>query len=1438
MLNKQHDHYGADETLIENAASLAAILRLRAEWQAQRTAYTFLENGEHPLKSMTYGELDFQARQLAAQLQAQGLLGERAILLYPPGLEYIVAFFACLYSGTIAVPAYPPTNGRHMPRLQSIIDDSQATIILSTQNVATTVRQFSGNSVCLLDKYWLLTDTVSAIDPNSWRLPDLHSHDLAFLQYTSGSTGNAKGVMISHGNLMANQRLIQRRFSHNAQSTVVGWLPLYHDMGLIGNVMQPLYCGTSAILMSPMAFLEKPVRWLQAISDYHAHTSGGPNFAYELCARKITDKEKSGLNLSSWQLAFNGAEPINPDTLDRFTAAFAHCGFNRRAFYPCYGLAEATLLATGGDKNTGPTVTAFNKESLEQGKIQSVIAGDKVSRNLVGCGGIAAEADQSIRIVDPESGELCGVGRIGEIQLGGPSISQGYWQNSFATEQAFISDTNNQGRWLRTGDLGFIEDGELFVSGRLKDLIIIRGRNYYPHDLEYAVESATDALNSGGVSAFEVKGDDGEKLVLLAELKRNRLRQSDYQIEFAAIRARLVEECGIQADTIMLLKPGAILKTSSGKIRRSACRQAFEQQHFESVAVNRLDDNGLLNKPSATKVAPSLERALLRQALLSVAEVEGGHLLTQYLTEKTAALSGLALDAVDSSQTLTSLGIDSLKAVELKYIIDELLSIDLPVVQLLGNHSLRACAEHALKLAKAGDGQNRLDLAVKTGEGEQLLSFGQQALWTVNQIETDSSLHNMPVAMHIHAKLDKTALQGALIMLFERHEQLRSGFQLNPQTQTVRISLAEIQPWLVSVLCVDERQRRENIAAFVRKPFDLQRGPLLNAVIFSCADDDHVLVFCAHHIVVDFCSLAVLLKELQTLYSGKIAGHNLDLPKPAASYAEYVAWQTAYLASESAEQDLQYWQVQLSGELPKLVLQAEQKISSSRSCRGQMETLHIAADTLQKLKQLASDKHTTLYTLLLTIFKTLLYRYNDQQDIIVGSPTLGRPKRHFANTVGYFVNPVALRSHPTASLRFCDYLAEVNTTVLAAQEHQYYPFSMLVKKLQSDREYEPSSIYRVWFGLQGGADLTSVAPELALGLPGIALEWAGMPVKSYAFEDVAVQFDMALLMAETKQGMAASFQYRSEVLSRTTVLRLLAHFQCLLHGILANPTNRLSELPLLSMPERKQQIAWNATGIHYPISNVLHSIFETIAWQRPQAAALIYQERQLNYAELNAQANRLAHWLQAQGVGPEMRIALRIPRCVESVVGVLAILKAGAVYVPIDPTYPKDRQVYLIQDAGCCLLLTSTALLSSLDYVNMATMCVDDVDAYAGYSSENLEIPLHAEHAAYIIYTSGSTGQPKGVVVSHRNAVHSAYARFANYQEPVSVYLLLSPFAFDSSMAGLFWTLGQGGCLCLPTDDAVKDPAVLGEIIVNRRVSHLLALPSFYNLLLKQAEAQ
>jgi amino acid adenylation domain-containing protein len=1441
--------------------SLVELLELRAELQGHKIAYTFLIDGEQQAISMTYSQLDTQARTIATTLQALDLQGERAVLLYPQGLDYIAAFFGCLYAGVIAVPAYPPKNQRTMPRLQAIIEDSQAAIILSTDAVANSAR-----ALCLapengINVDWLLTNQSLKSSADHWQAPVLTPESLAFLQYTSGSTGLAKGVMVSHGNLMANQAIIKDGFGHDHQSTVVGWLPLYHDMGLIGNVMQPLYTGASVVLMSPLAFLEKPVRWLQAISKYQAHTSGAPNFAFDLCVQKISVEDKAQLDLSSWQLAFNGSEPIHSATLDRFAAAFAECGFKREAFYPCYGLAEATLLVTGATKAVAPTIKAFNKAKLEQHVACTNVAHLEDYRRLVGCG--VAGLHHQIRIVHPDTQAVCENGQVGEIQVSGASIAQGYWQNALATAETFITDKDDT-RWLRTGDLGFIDHGELFVSGRLKDLIIIRGRNYHPHDIEHAAQAAVDCLSHGCLAAFAVSNDETEKLVLLAELKRSHLRLADYRAQFSAIRCRLVEECGVQVDEIVLLKPNAILKTTSGKIRRSACKDRYERAQLESVAIDsiRSTNLGLYSEKAQTansKVseqapaaysANSAELTLLRQTLLLAPITAAAPLLANYLTTRVAALSGLAQEQIDLSASVLSLGIDSLKATELKYVIDEFLNIDFPVVMLLlDEQSLMDIAAHALSLAKLEKVSKPLATITHIATQEMPLSIGQQALWTVCQVTAMPTIYNMAVALQIDSVCDSNALRAALQDLLNRHGQLRATFKLNDKTQTIQTLASSKPPAFTLVRCDNEADRQQKISAWLNKAFDLQNGALLRTALFSITNDNHILVFCAHHLVIDLRSMTILLQELKQLYRAEVLQQPRTLPALMTRYSDYLGWQQDYLSSPDAEQAWTYWQQQLAGELPKLELVNNKIRPLTPSYQGGAETLVINPQTLKKLRALAADNNVTLYMLLLSVFKTLLYRYSGQHDVIVGSPLHGRTKQAFADLVGYFVNPVALRSQPMGDKAFTEYLAEVRHTVLEALRHQDYPFSMLVEKLQPERISGLSPFYRTWFVLQADANAGSDAAALALGIPDIAIDWEELAVKSAALPETVAQFDLTLMMAETEQGLLASFQYARDLFDQPTIMQLMGHFQCLLEGVLANPSQCLAELPLLTAAEQHRQVVdWNATqarssnlGLYSECSGI-HQLFEQQAEKTPNAIAVVFQEQRLSYAELNSKANQLAHFLQTRGVKAESHVAVCMERSLDLVISLLAILKAGAAYLPIDPAYPLERQRYVLHDAHVKLLLTHSALLDRIACDDVDTLCLDSqhatwnsnlgLNADNSITTWNPNLGLDSSNTAYIIYTSGSTGQPKGVMVSHANVLHSTLARQHYYDQPVGCYLLLSSFAFDSSVAGIFWTLSQGGCLCLPNEQQPKDPMSLGKLIAQQHVTHLLGLPALYSAIL------
>ncbi|MBA5872719.1 MAG: AMP-binding protein, partial [Nitrospira sp. CR2.1] len=567
--------------------TLTDLLRFRASTTPARHAYSYLLDGEANEVRWDYGELDRRARSIAAWLQLVGAEGSRALLLYPPGLDYVAAFFGCLYAGVVAVPAYPPQRQRGVPRIRAILADSRAEFALATtviRNALTRVIEKGTAYEHLAALQWLNTDQIEPGVESQWTHPRLTPDTLAFLQYTSGSTGTPKGVKVSHGNLLHNQRAIQESFGHTSDDVIVGWLPLYHDMGLIGNILQPLYVGASCILMSPIHFLQKPVRWLSAITKYRATTSGGPNFSYELCARQVTDAQRADLDLRSWSVAFNGAEPVRAVTIERFSQRFGACGFRSQAFYPCYGLAEATLLVTGGTKGADLVVRSNGAGSGSDEALQSSKARDN---RIVGCGW--ARAGQSVRIVHPDSGIACPDGQEGEIWVEGPSVAQGYWENEEASKATFQASlaTGGEGSFLRTGDLGFLHDGDLFVTGRMKDLIIIRGRNHYPQDIERTVEECHRSLRPGGCAAFSITEAEEEQLVVVQEVSP-RAGTLDIPAITDAIRQAVahVQEAAVFA--IVLIKAGSLPKTSSGKVQRSLCRTQFLARSLATVGESTL----------------------------------------------------------------------------------------------------------------------------------------------------------------------------------------------------------------------------------------------------------------------------------------------------------------------------------------------------------------------------------------------------------------------------------------------------------------------------------------------------------------------------------------------------------------------------------------------------------------------------------------------------------------------------------------------------------------------------------------------------------------------------------------------------------------------------------------------------------------------------------
>lgn len=684
------------------AGSFVEILRFRAAHQADRPAYIFDLDGRGEEVSVNYGELDQAARRIAAELRARTNRGDRVLLLYPTGRDFVAAFMGCMYAGVVSIPLFPPRANRRGDRLRSVIEDSEARLALTPASGLDEVRRhLEGGRTDGLDVVAAGLEPALGGRP-AWpeglggKDPPLALSDVAYLQYTSGSTSEPKGVMVTHRSLIYNCSYMAEVYGLSSESTAVTWLPHFHDFGLVDGLLSPLFNGFPVVVLSPAQFARRPIAWLEAITRHGATHTGSPNFGYDLCVRKVRPEQRAELTLDSWETAPNGGEPVRTRTLDEFSEYFAPSGFRRRTFFPAFGLAEATLMVTGGRKGDPPTVLHVEGPELERGRVLPLPAGCEKGRALVGCG--VAHRDMEVAIVDPQSRRICAEGGVGEIWVGGPTLAAGYWKRPDATEETFRAFTDDgRGPFLRTGDLGFFHGAELFVGGRLKDMIIIRGGNYYPHDIEWVAEEAHPSLQRGRAAAFAVDSEDGEQLVVAIEMARGHRHAASEHLEKIAsgIRNAVAEEFEIEVHTVVLLRPATMPMTSSGKIQRHACRNLFLRSELDVVHESR---PGLRspNAGSSTLPAPAQLAQLHRR--------ERRRVVVDYLREQVAAVMEVPVSKVIAGHPLGNLGIDSLRGNELTSNLQRSLGISLPTTLIWNHPTILQIGDYILDRMEMEDG--------------------------------------------------------------------------------------------------------------------------------------------------------------------------------------------------------------------------------------------------------------------------------------------------------------------------------------------------------------------------------------------------------------------------------------------------------------------------------------------------------------------------------------------------------------------------------------------------------------------------------------------------------------------------------------------------------------------------------------------------------------
>ncbi|KGJ97526.1 non-ribosomal peptide synthetase [Colwellia psychrerythraea] len=1364
------------------------------------------QQGQLSELSLTYQDLNTRSRNLAAYLQANSQLGDRVLLMFDNNEHYVVSFLACLYAGLIAVPLFVPESARsqHLARVVGIGVNAQANLILAKSedhglvNLAMENMVKQGAQTCQL----LNIDTRDFEQNDDWQSYAPKSDDIAFLQYTSGSTADPKGVMVSHGNLMANEVAITEGFNSTQGDVIVSWLPLYHDMGLIGSLLQPLYLGAKCVLMSPRFFLEKPIRWLAAIARHRATVSGGPDFSYRLCVERIKANVLAELDLSCWQVAFSGAEPVRHDTLTAFIDHMATTGFNSAAIVPCYGLAEATLFITCGQRFSGLLVQDFDNKALAKGQVEFVKQG---GTKQVACGYTVSAHE--LKIVDPNSLDTLNNGQVGEIWASGPSIAQGYWQNAKATDATFVEQDNK--RWLRTGDLGASVAQQLYIVGRAKDLIINRGRNLYPQDLEKCIESQFEYARKGRVAAFSVEGLEGEGIGIALELARRVQKQISPQVIVDRLAIILSELCGDTVSVVIMMQPGSLPKTSSGKLQRRACHTIWQNQAEEAYAIY------------------AHGKMLRGQSLIA----ERSTLILSKTEEKLADIWSKLLpnnSGFGKRSHFLACGGNSIKATQLLGKIQQEWQITIPLRQLF---ELPLLTDQAMTIEQAVNSERTLVKQVLIphnnfiAEQAVVMSHAQARQWFIWQIDPQNSAYNIGACLDLNSKVSAEHLQTALNLLVVRHPVLRTRFSVDNIGQPIQILQTQGQ-WPLKVVDLSflegdlqQKALTSQSKDFSQQSFDLSTGPLVRAVLFKLGDAGQKLMLVMHHIISDGASMQIIFDELAKHYQAEYSGQPVILPEQKITYADYAVWQREYLASGETARQLAWWTKQLGQEQPILQLTTDFPRTASNQYEGAHHRIELPMNLVQQLRQQGANQQASLFMIMLANFNALLYRHSGQTDLRVGIPIANRHWPQTEPLLGFFANTQVIPSQVNGQMSLTDLVEQIKKITLGAQEHQDLPFEYLVEAMQIKRSADTHPLFQVMFS--HSQHDSSCWHDLL----------ASSSQNTWQTIDVAAQFELTLESYELENDqIVLEFVYAKTLFSPETIERMAGHYVTLLQAFAELPNQHIEQVKLLGHDEYSQLTKWGAGAIFTGKTPTVHALFEQQVEQQPQATALIFAQQTMTYAELNQAANRLAYYLLQQNIQPEDRVGMALERGFEMIVALLAIWKAGAAYVPLDPAYPKDRLTYMIADSGVQFVLTQQALQVNLPDSSVPLLNVEQLNL-TQLPNHNPNVLLHDQHLAYVIYTSGSTGRPKGVAVTHGplsmhiQTISEVYGIDEKHRE-------LQFFSINFDAAGEQWMtpLAAGGSIVLARKEQLAVDNV-ASLITQHQVTSLHLPPAYLRLL-------
>ena len=1435
---------------ISNVSTLIELLYLRAWENPEQPAYTFLHDSQEQNTSLTYGELVNQVNAIAIELCKQDLQGQRALILYPSNLDFLIAFLACMSAGVIAVPAYPPRKNQNMERIKAIVNDCEPATVLATTKIMEIAQPILQEVKEFKNLKYFCTDNKSIYSDSTIEYPVIDSESLAFLQYTSGSTGDPKGVMLTHANLFYNQKLIKAAGGDCLKGNIVSWLPLFHDMGL-GMALQSIMIGGHCSLMTPSAFIQKPDRWLWAIANDKAFFSGGPNFAYEHCLKMMRPELYEGLDLSCWKVAISGAEPVKASTMKKFSEVFGIYGYSSSTFMPSYGLAEATVAVTTSVINTKPEILYLSREKLSENKVQTSKENKPEGFDAyVSCG--KTWFDDELIIVDPEVNQICHPDSVGEIWLKSKSIGKGYWEKDRINQEIFkakVKGSNDE--YLRTGDLGFVQNEKLFITGRKKDLIIIRGRNYYPQDIENYASSTHDALSNNFSATITADIEDEIKLILIHEVEREFVRKliKDENLKeeiIANIREIISSEFELQVNVIVLLKPGSIPKTSSGKVQRQRCLMLYQNKDLEpilewdseSIKMENSEPVEKINDEKFDKdIEGELEDQIENSNKTSVSELSTDYLsnykeIKNWIENWISKSQKIKPGRIDIHKELTSYGMDSIEIMKMTGELSHWLKIELSPEVLWDYLTIHQLSEYLTKNKSARLGEagvlNSIPVQNRGIEKKYPLSCNQERIWYLQQIDDDSQVYDIEGVYRINGELNEKALESAFDYLVNRHEAFSASFydEYGETKQTLKTSkwdykLESLNP---SADSGDEKQVEQWLAEGRKDKFNLSEGALLKVRLLHASAVDNILQVRVHHIISDGWSLSIFVKELASCYEAFSQNQSPVLQPLSVQYMDYILWQKSANEKQLFTDGLKYWESRLKNVEP-LELPTDFSRPPVQTYNGLHRKISLSRSMTEELKKLGQKENATLYNILLATFKILLYKYSGQNDICIGTPIANRTKADSELIVGMLVNTLPLRTKIEYGDSFLDVLDRVKTTTQEAYRYQAVSYSQIIDKLEIPRDLSRTPLFQTMFVMQN-ASISSEFKTSTIGLEEIE------------FESGTSKFDLTMEFVEDKGIINGLIEFNRDLFQESTIERLIGHYETLLSNILVEPTAPNSAYEILTSREKEFLNNCNKTQKKYDSRLCVHKSFENQVEKTPNNTAVEVGKNFLSYDELNKKANLVCSWLISKNIKISSKVGICIGKSINLMPAILGALKAGCTYVPLDPGFPEGRLEIMSSDIGLDAVISENGLFNTVPFENPVLDLVKDKERYKNLSADNKNLQIDSENLLYLIFTSGSTGKPKCAGVVHRSAMN-LYTWYADEFEmdECDRCLVISAIGFDLTQKNLFTPLMVGAKVILPAVEEY-DAEYLIKLIKVNKITWLNCAPSAFYPIIENPKKQ